>query len=776
VKDEIPAFGEADLTNCDREPIHIPGSIQPHGAILALEPGTLRVLQGGGDTERLLLRKADDLLGRPASDWLSAEQHQNLVGFIASSNPLTRPAQAFMLPHPHGTGVIGGTVHQSGGVLILELEPVLASSSADSIALVQSMVRSVQSADGYVAACQAAAEQVRTTAGFDRVMVYRFLSDGAGVVEAEAHRPELAPFLGLRYPASDIPQQARELYFRNWVRVIPDINYTPAPMVPVLNPHTGLPLDMSQCALRSVSPIHLEYLGNMGVRASMSLSLILNGKLWGLIACHHDSPNFVSHQMRIALEIFTQMASFILETKITAEELSAQLKAKSLHDAMIASLSKEEDLTEGFTRNQPLLLDYIPSGGVSIWMDGHIAQLGTTPTAEQTGKLVSWLNTSVSGGVYHTDALSHVYPPAIDFKDVASGILALSVSREPRDYVIWFRPEIIQTVTWAGNPRKSVTQTDHGPRLSPRRSFAAWQEQMRQRSEPWSNVDIQTAQTLRVSLLEVVLLRLDQIAREKEAARARQEELLAELDARILQWEATAGELKREGDRRAVVEAELSQVLRRTVIDQENERRRIARELHDSLGQLLTIMQMDLDDVARRSSSVEQVRLGVTRLKQLAASVGHEINRLASEIRPTSLDDLGLQTAMQQFLEEWSERSGLALDLHLMLDNRRLSPEVETTLYRVLQEAITNVVKHAEATKVGIILEANDKEVRLIVEDNGKGFDWEEVEVEASPSVHLGLLGIRERLALIHGHLEIEAVRGGGTTLIVRAPLWGTSP
>ena len=766
-----PAFGEADLTNCAREPIHIPGSIQPHGAILALAPDTLVVLQAGGDSPGLLGRDIATLLGRPASDWLSAEHCRHLGGLIAAPGSLARPIQAFLLAHPRGQGMVSATIHLSGGILVMELEPLSGDRTEDSIAHVQGMVRSVQSAETYVAACQAAAEQVRATAGFDRVMVYRFLSDGAGVVEAEARRDDISPFLGLRYPASDIPPQARELYLRNWIRVIPDARYEPAPLVPALNPLTGKPLDMSQCALRSVSPIHLEYLGNMGVRASMSLSLILHGKLWGLIACHHYAPLHVSHQQRMALEIFTQMASYILETKITAEELAAQQKTASLHDGMIASLSREEDLAEGLTRNQLHLLDYIKSDGVCIWMDGHIAQFGITPTAEQTGELVAWLNASAAGGVYHTDALSHVYPPALEYKDVASGILALSVSRAPRDYVIWFRPEIIQTVTWAGNPEKTMTLTDEGVRLSPRRSFALWEEQMRRRSAPWSNAEIQTAETLRVSLLEVVLQRMDQIAREKEAARARQEALMAELDKRILQWEVTARELKIEGDRRAVVEAELSQVLRRTVVEQENERHRIARELHDSLGQYLTIMQLDLDDIARRSASAEHVRTGITRLKELASSVGHEINRLAWEIRPTSLDDLGLQTAVQQFLEEWSERSGLKFDLHLMLDNRRLSPEVETTLYRVLQEAITNVVKHAEATKVGIILEASESEVRLIVEDNGKGFNWEDPDEATSPSARLGLLGIRERLTLINGHLEIEAGHGSGTTLIVHAPL-----
>ncbi len=306
-------------------------------------------------------------------------------------------------------------------------------------------------------------------------------------------------------------------------------------------------------------------------------------------------------------------------------------------------------------------------------------------------------------------------------------------------------------------------------RLSPRKSFAAWEEKMQLRSEPWSNVDIQTAHALRVSLLEVVLQRIDQIAREKEVARGRQEVLLKELDRRILQWEATARELKVEGDRRAVIEAELSQVLRRTVIEQENERRRIARELHDSLGQYLTIMQFEFDEIARSRSSAVRVAEGIEKLKGLASSVGNEINRLAWEIRPTSLDDLGLQTAVEQFLQEWRERSSLSFELQLMLNDRRLPPTVETTLYRVLQEAINNVVRHAEATRVGVILEASESEVSLIVEDDGKGFVWDQQ--AASSSSRLGLLGIRERLALVGGSLEIESEHNRGTTLIVHAPI-----
>ncbi len=758
-----------DIGSCAQEPIQIPGSVQPHGALLVLQPEALEFVQAGGDTVRFFGDEPAKLLRKKASELFSAGDLQRIVSFISGGLPGER-AQLVFTRQPHGylpASTI--TMHRSGAGVVIEAEEIEDEQQPDYISAVQDMVRRLQSTKGPSAACRAGAEEVRAFTGYDRVVVYRFLSDGAGVVDAEARRNDLTPFLGLRFPAGDIPPQARELYLRNWIRVIPDARYRPSPLVPAFNPLSGAPLDMSYCVLRSVSPVHLEYLANMNVRASMSLSLVLQGRLWGLIACHHESPKAMPHQRRVALELFAQMASYILETKIAEEELAARVQRADLHDALVASLSKEDDFVQGISLNQSSLLSYISAAGVCAWMDGQMVQYGQTPTVEQTRGLVNWLNSTVSEGVFHTDSLPLVYDPARNFKAVASGILAVSISRTPKDYVIWFRPEVIETVLWAGRPVKTPSEGDSGIRLSPRKSFAAWEEKMQMRSEPWSNVEIQTAQALRVSLLEVVLQRIDQIAREKDVARQKQETLLRELDKRILQWEATAQELKLEGDRRAVIEAELSQVLRRTVVEQENERRRIARELHDSLGQYLTIMQLEFDEIARSKSSESRVDQGIRKLKDLASSVGTEINRLAWEIRPTSLDDLGLQTAVEQYLQEWRDRSGLRFDLQLMLQDRRLPSTVETTLYRVLQEAIHNIVKHAEASRVGVILEANDSEVSLIVEDDGKGFDWEHS--SETSSARLGLLGIRERLALVGGSLEIESAHGSGTVLIVHAPI-----
>lgn len=757
------AFGSADLTNCDREQIHLPGSIQPHGALLALDPASLVIRQAGGDLTLVPGAEGSSVLGRCLADMLTPEHAAHLRAAAADATSLQRPHFLFSIA---GNGRdVDAIVHASGPSLVLELEPRLEDNPEDPLSLVQEMVARVRGAKTAAAACDAIAEAVQGASGFDRVMVYRFLGDGAGSVEAEARNQDMPSYLGLRYPASDIPRQARALYLSNWIRVIPDAKYRASPLIAA--PGAG-PLDLSLSALRSVSPIHLEYLANMGVTASMSLSLIVNDELWGLVACHSRSPRFPTHRRRVALELFAQMASFQLETKLEAESLGSRLRQKTISEELISGLSRDTELAAGLRQFQPRLLDYIGAAGVGLWIDGHFSSFGKTPAAEDMAQLVRWLNATVKEGVFHTECLSGLYPPARAFAGTASGILALSVSRTPRDYVIWFKPEVVHTVTWAGDPHKPVEPG--AERISPRKSFAAWKERVRLQSEPWSSLDVRTAQSLRVSLLEIVLEHTDHLARERERSRVQQQALMSQLDHRIAQWEQTARDLKRESDRRAVVEAELSQVLRRTVLDQEAERQRIARELHDSLGQYLTVMQLDLDGIGRDTDASASIRQRVEKLKSLTSDVGQEVNQLAWEIRPTALDDLGLQKAFQQFLEEWAERSTLEFDVHLALNDRRLPQPIETALYRTLQEAIRNVIKHAGASKVGVILEASASEVRLIIEDDGKGFVWDTAE-GAVPSPRLGLLGMRERLALVGGLLEVETAPGSGTTLLIHVPL-----
>jgi signal transduction histidine kinase len=403
-------------------------------------------------------------------------------------------------------------------------------------------------------------------------------------------------------------------------------------------------------------------------------------------------------------------------------------------------------------------------------MDGQFSNLGATPQPPEIEEMVTWLNATVKEGVFHTDHLPLIYPQAASFAGVASGLLALSVSKSPRDYVLWFRPELLRTVNWAGNPDKSVPHGAELQALTPRHSFALWQEQVRLHASPWLGAEIEAAHRLRLALLEVVLRRIDQIAREREVARIRQERLTIELNERLAQSERLAQALRKETELRAAVEGDLTQVLRRTVADQETERQRIARELHDTLGQSLTMLQIGLQAMGQEVPASEKLQQQLNSMKNLASSLGSDVNRLATEIRPTSIDDLGIQKAIESLLESWSENTSFKYYLHLSPKELRLPKVIETTLYRILQETLTNVVRHADASKVGVILNVADGQVSMIVEDDGRGFPANEEEATNSPAMRLGLLGIRERLALVGGSLEIESSPGCGTTVFVRIP------
>ncbi|MEI6160454.1 MAG: GAF domain-containing protein, partial [Roseococcus sp.] len=277
-----------DLISCDDEPIHIPGSIQPHGVLLALHPVSHVVEQVAGDTAGLLGASLQDVLGQPAAALLGAEHLERLLASISRREPTDRSLPLFhALVLPAGRQ-LSAIAYDSEGIPVIELEPIGARHANGVVAVLQGMQRELLGTHALPELCQRVTSTVRAATGFDRVMVYRFLPDGSGVVEAEAREASMEPFLGLHYPASDIPQQARAMYLRRWLRLIPDARYTPAPLLPVLNPSHGKPLDMEQSLLRSVSPIHLEYLANMGVAATMVVSIVVSGQLWGLIACHHN--------------------------------------------------------------------------------------------------------------------------------------------------------------------------------------------------------------------------------------------------------------------------------------------------------------------------------------------------------------------------------------------------------------------------------------------------------------------------------------------------------
>ena len=522
---------EYDLTTCDREPIHILGRVQPFGFLLALSSDWI-IQHASENIQTVLGADMDEIIGSPAADFLAESTVEALRANLRGIATRDAVERSFGVPLVEGGALFDLSMHLSGRSIVVEAEPHDVSRRGQYLSTVRSMIERVSRAATVQDACDQAARQMRALIGFDRVMIYEFAPDGSGIVRAESAAPGQEPFLGLRYPASDIPKQARALYKRSLLRIISDTQDVGVPVVPATNPE-GVPLDLSMSATRAVSPIHLEYLRNMGVGASMSVSVLSRGELWGLIACHHDQPIVLSYELRTAVELFGQMFAYVLEQKLADHRHDEQARARSIHDRLMAQFAEGVALTEQFEDIASLIAQSIRYDGIVGWVDGHFLSQGHTPTREQFMGLVRVLNTTAASTVYHTNAISKVYPKGEDFAQVASGMLCLPVSRTPRDYIVLFRRELARSVTWGGNPNKPVSVGPNGIRLTPRKSFEAWTEVVRGTSDAWTATEISAAEQLRITMMEVVLRMTDASMRERARAQEKQELLIAELNHRV---------------------------------------------------------------------------------------------------------------------------------------------------------------------------------------------------------------------------------------------------
>ena len=513
---EVVTAQTVDLTNCDKEAIHIPGSIQPHGLLFVLEEPHLNVLQVSNNTYALIGIHSQNLLGKRLEDILDLQQIQSIRKCLDSDFESINPLK-LSITNQDQTLNFDGIIHRSDDALILELEPSTSKEDIDFFKfyhLVRGTITKMQNATDLHGLYQSIVKEVRKITGFDRVMVYLFNSEGAGTVIAEDKLESFSPYLGLHYPSSDIPQQAKQLYTLNLLRLIPDINYQPVELIPALNPVTSKPLDLSLSVLRSVSPIHIKYLKNMGVTASMSISLIREKKLWGLIACHHSSPKYLTYDVRTSCEFLGQIMSLELAAKEENEDLEYKIKLKSIQAKFIESIPQEENLVAALCKDKSNLLDLVNAQGVAVCVDGHWTIIGKTPQEADIKDLIEWVETKIDNNLFYTDTLPKIYPVAEKYKDIASGLLALSISNIQKNCILWFRPEVIQTVNWGGNPNKPVeVEQDGSLRLSPRQSFELWQEMVRAKSLPWKECEIDVALELRSAIVGIVLRKADELAK-----------------------------------------------------------------------------------------------------------------------------------------------------------------------------------------------------------------------------------------------------------------------
>ena len=509
-----PAFGRADLSNCERELIHLAGSVQPHGVMLVLKEPELTVVQASESVARLLGCPAAELLGQNVAV-LCADLATCLKALSATPQLTTPLPWQCSTTLPNGKTRLEGLAHRADGGLVVEMEcitpapvpgepPCVTLGKEALLARMQAMVERFSHASNIGVLSDAVVQSVRDMTGYDRVMVYKFDPDGHGKIIAEARDPRLDSLLGHHYPASDIPQRARELYMRNRVRVLVDVHYTPSPLQPRLSPLTGEELDMSQSYLRSMSPLHLQYLKNMGVTATLVVSLVHEGRLWGLIAAHHYAPRNLSFAIRSACELLAE----VISTRIAAIENYAHaqvaLLVRRLEQRLIEATSTEGDWRQALFRNPRTLLQPLEATGAALFYDGDVLTTGEVPSTPELRALMQWVDGKPPTPLFSCSSVSRANPALASLTPVASGVLAIQLSVDRPDYLMWFRKEQLLTVTWAGDPTKPVIGNDPMD-LSPRRSFAAWSEIVRGTALPWSSAELMLARAVGNALCDIVL-------------------------------------------------------------------------------------------------------------------------------------------------------------------------------------------------------------------------------------------------------------------------------
>ncbi|MFN7023866.1 MAG: ATP-binding protein [Pseudorhizobium sp.] len=504
----------SDLDACAREPIHIPGAIQPHGALFVLRPSDLVVLQASGNVGDYL--DDDVVVGQQPTGLLAG-----LLGSISQWYATNEPA--LQVPFP-ARGLIL-IVHRSGQSIIVEVEPGEPQSASDTFTKLRNFVQVLTRQADIDASLQVVAGFVQQLTGFDRVLVYRFDPDWNGEVVAEAGNGSLPSYLDLRFPATDIPAQARALYAANAVRIIPDASYVAVPIEPVANPDTGDTLDLGFAQLRSVSPVHLEYMRNMGTAASMSVSIMIDGRLWGLVACHSANPHHVSVIVRDACDLIVQSLAMRMSVQQREEVSASRVKLARVTSRLLTSMATGASWPDGLRQAADDLLAQVGADGAAIITETGYHGIGDCPREDEVRAIVRWLESERSDmELFASQSLVAEMPAAAAFAPQASGIIAIRISELYPSWLIWFRHEVVRTVKWGGNPHKRITEEG---RIHPRKSFDAWREQVHLQARPWTEAEISAARDLRHAIVGIVLRKAEELAELTSELRRSNKELEA---------------------------------------------------------------------------------------------------------------------------------------------------------------------------------------------------------------------------------------------------------
>lgn len=767
---------QVTLDNCHEEPIHIPGSVQSHGMLLVIEPKTLTLRYFSENIATTLNIAPAELINTPMARLFNREfveivsKNRDLLDFyqinpvpvtlqIVQDNNLTMSA---VLSHCQGLLMIELEHSQQAG--IKSFEPVNY--------LIKHSLHSMVNAQELSSVFDSAVKEIRNLTGFDRVMLYQFDAEYNGEVVAEAKKDSLNSFLKQHFPESDIPKQARALYLKNPIRLLADVHASVSPIYP-----QDKPVDLSHCILRSVSPIHCQYLSNMGVKASMSISIIIGGKLWGLVACHHYSAHVVPFETREIAQYLGLMLSYLITLKTKANEAHKEAEVLSISATISERMSNEDYFLDGLRQETALLMKMLNATGLAWRVTDDLECFGETPENTEIESIVSWIKQHKLKGksIYHSHHLGGEHADFVKYNHTSSGVLFMPISASGNQFLIWFRKEVIESKNWGGKPEKVIEFTDDGShRLMPRSSFALWKENVRNKSQAWQNIEISSVLKFRNTVVNYVLVKSERLEKINNELEEKVKQRTEALEVEIASRKQTQHEL-----RLALAKSEESN------IELERFAFVASHDLQEPLRKIQTFgdrIQHSNETLSEKNASYLSRMMGsANRMQALIKGVlsFSRINQLSDKMEVFNADE-----ALAEIIA----------DLEILISEKNAKIEHTSIgeiyggkrqIQRILQNLLQNALKFSKAdvqAKITIsLVDGESAYTTLAISDNGIGFDnsfnekifhlFERLHGKASyEGTGLGL-AICKKIAERHlGKIWAESTPDVGTTFYLSLP------
>jgi chemotaxis family two-component system sensor kinase Cph1 len=742
---------DPNITNLKEAPIHLTGQIQPHGILLVLQEPDLQILQVSQNTLGIFNLYPEDVIQKKLEDLLDPFQIEKIKFWLLEENlDFINPSKIWIKQKGDEYTVFDAVFHRNiEGFLILELEPATSQENIPFLSfyhLAKASIRRLEEKKSLQDFSKIIVQEIRKITRFDRVLLYKFGENEDGSVIAEEKIDTLESYLGLHYPESDIPRPARELFLDNSLRIIPDTKFQlSAELFPKNHPVSGKPIDLTNSILRSAAPCHIEYLHNMGVGASLTISLIKDKKLWGLIACHHQSPKYISYELRKACEFLGRVIFTEISALEETEDCDYQISLLNIKSQLVEYMAQKKDFVDGLIQNKINLLNLTKAEGAAIYFSGKYTLIGNTPQEEELNSLVEWLKSNIVDEVFFTNSLPHIYPPAANFKNIASGLLAISLS--PQSYILWFQPEVIQTVNWGGNPNLSfsVDKSAGIEKLSPRKSFKLWVETVRLTSLPWQSVEIKVALELRKSIINIILRQSDELAKLAQH--------LERSNAELKKFAYVTSHDLQEPLNQVTSFAQLLEVRYKSELDTNG------KEFIGHVIEGVTLMQMLIDDVLEYSKvDTSRIAFQVTEVETTFDLALNSLSQRIAQIGATITHD-PFPTVMAN----------------------------STQLIQVFLNLIGNAIKFrsSQPLKIHIGVQRQEDEWLFSVQDNGIGIDpqfsdrifiiFQRLHTrEEYPGTGMGLTICKKIIECHGGRIWIDSQVSHGTTIYFTIPVRGS--